>query len=140
MKKNKLLLVLICSLFVSTCFYSCEKLGTLSGPWESGWLAIEQVPNICSISIFFEKKNASIVVQINEHYDPITQITLLGAVLEFSADFTYKRGKVTLKLEDGDNVHFSGQTWTGTVNEDSMTLDGVLGKNAKFLKIRELKE
>jgi hypothetical protein len=136
MKKSKLLIVLILSLFVFTSFYSCDKPsgGLARTFWESDELEVKYqgpvfpLPDLNQelvvrgkMTIAFTEPQADIVINQFEIYDTINDVELYSLKhLHEIAGYTYYGKTLTLYFDTAG--YFAGQTWVGTVNKRTMDL------------------
>ena len=132
----KLLLVLICSLFVFTSFYSCDKpIGGLDGTfWKSDEIEVKYQGHVFPLpdlnqelvvrgkmTIGFTAPQADIVFSKFEILDTINDTALFSSEhLHEIAGFTYYGKTLTLYFDSAG--YFAGQTWVGTVNKWTMDL------------------
>jgi hypothetical protein len=124
MKKRKLLLTLFFSLFVSTCFYSCDKQGQLEGTiWQSSYFQDANYEwAFRKIAIYFPS---------GINYASITILSMDSDLLgSTSASYTCKGNKITLTVGAIPNH----QTWEGKISKNTMTLDNVFGRTLEFKK------
>jgi hypothetical protein len=127
MKKlnSKSFLVLIFSIFVFTCFYSCEKSGKLDGTtWKSGSFEAEStdlqnpgVLRIEEITISFKKENADLQFIIKDKE-------------KVSGTTTYTYEENTLHIQALGALGWE-RSWSGTVDGKKMSI-GMLGQQVEF--------
>jgi len=127
-KSKLLLLIFILLAFVS--FYSCNKLGKLDGTtWKSDPFETK-IENsewrIGTMTISFGNQKATI--QISEIFDGQLNISYTDILLH---DKPYQLKGKDLTIEMG-----TPGIWSGTVNNKTMSLEGVYGKTVKFKKIK----
>jgi len=143
MKKlnSKSFLVLIFSIFVFTCFYSCEKSGKLDGTtWKSGSFEAEStdlqnpgVLRIEEVTISFKKENAYLEFTISEIYDPILEI-IYKDIEKISRTTPYTYDENGLSMNAIGVAGFAWERkWGGTINGKKMNMH-MLGTQVEFKK------
>jgi len=140
----KLLLALIFSLFLLACACSYDKPDKLDETtWECDDFDIKPFEYVTytsriQIETTFRLQRALHTIKVLELYDSFLDTTYIveGGVYDFyaSSGYTCEGKSLTLNFEEQRNI-FSGETWTGTVNGNTMILNNIVGKTVEFRKI-----
>ena len=154
MKKNYFksmqLLIIVLSLFIGTCFHSCNKLETLEwSTWESDYFEMEYKDTALpphpyldeelilrgKVTVFFEENYASIWVHSFGLFDKKNNIMYYcyDNTQYLGANYTYDGKNVTLSFYPSTSF-FSKQRWTGKMKKKTMDLKVFFGETVIFRK------